>query len=274
MDGHRTGLFRLAGNQLQSFAPDSALAGNRVLSIYEDREGDLWLGTDSGGLNVLRDQRLTTYTTRDGLSGNLVRCLLQSATGDLWIGTDGAGLDRRTRTGSAHFTTADGLSSNVILSLAGGVGGDLWIGTPDGLNLLHQNQKKMGRGEKGRVEDSAPPTACPTISSAPSTPTLTAAFGSAPGTGWPTWQGGKFTTYSSLDGLGSDFIGAILRAQPSAALADSQGRLQGNANHDLEGDLWIGTSGGLSRLHHGRFTNYTVKQGLSNDIVTAIRNSS
>ena len=240
------GLFRLAGNKLQSFAPDSALAGNRVLSMYEDREGNLWVGTDSGGLNMLRDQSFTTFTTQDGLSGNLVRCGLQSSTGELWIGTDGAGLNRRTSTGFAHFTTADGLSSNVILSLAAGAGGDLWIGTPDGLNLLHP-----GRGSKGTVER---------FSSADGLPDdfIRSLYTDRDGSLWIGTRhglahrvGGKFTTYSSLDGLGSDFIGAILR-------------------DDLGGDLWIGTSGGLSRLHDGVFTNVTVLQGLSNNIVTAI----
>ena len=138
------GVFRLQDNRLQSFVPGSALAVNRILSLYEDREGDLWVGTDSGGLNLLRDQKFTTYTTSDGLSGNLVRCVFESAQGELWIGTDGAGLNRRTSTGFAHVTTADGLSSNVILSLAGGAGGDLWIGTPNGLNLLHRDRRRPG----------------------------------------------------------------------------------------------------------------------------------
>ena len=114
------GLFRLEGDQLQAFSPGSPLAVNRVLSMYEDREGDLWLGTDSGGLHLLRDQKFTTYSTADGLSGNLVRCVFASAKGELWIGTDGAGLNHRTSTGFAHYSTAEGLSSNVILSLAGG----------------------------------------------------------------------------------------------------------------------------------------------------------
>jgi ligand-binding sensor domain-containing protein/signal transduction histidine kinase len=240
------GVFRLAGNQLEPFASDSALAGTRVLAMYEDREGDLWLGTDSGGLNMLRDQKFTTYTTSDGLSGNFVRCVLQSSTGELWIGTDGAGLNRRTSTGFAHFTTADGLSSNVILSLASGAGGNLWIGTPDGLNLLHSS-----RGAKGLVER---------FTSADGLPDdfIRSLYTDRDGSLWigtrhglAHWTGGKFTTYSSLDGLGSDFIGAILR-------------------DDRGGDLWIGTSGGLSRLHDGLFTNYTVQQGLSNNIVTAI----
>ena len=65
------GVFRLEGGLLESFAPDSALAVNRVLAMLEDREGNLWLGTDSAGLHLLRDQKFTTYTTSDGLSGKL-----------------------------------------------------------------------------------------------------------------------------------------------------------------------------------------------------------
>jgi ligand-binding sensor domain-containing protein len=176
---------------------------NRVLSIYEDREGDLWLGTDSGGLHLLRDQKFTTYTTSDGLSGNLVRCVFQSANGELWIGTDGAGLNRRTSSGFAHYSTTQGLSSNVILSLADGGHGDLWIGTPNGLNLLHPT--RQGRAIHLRRR------ACPTISSAPSTPTATAVLWIGTRHGLAHLAGGKFTSFSSMDGLGSDFIGAILR---------------------------------------------------------------
>ncbi len=246
------GVFRLQGNRLQSFAPGSTLATNRILSLFEDREGDLWIGTDSSGLNLLRDQKFTTYTTSDGLSGNLVRCVFESPQGELWIGTDGAGLNRRTSTGFAHLGTADGLSSNVILSLAGGAGGDLWVGTPNGLNLLHRE------GQTQSIKK---------ITSADGLPDdfIRSLFSDRDGSLWiGTRHGlahlaaGRFTSYSSMDGLGSDFIGAIFRSN------------QGDPGRARQGDLWIGTSGGLTRLHDGAFTNFTVQQGLSNNTVTAI----
>ena len=238
------GIFRLTSGGLESFAPGSSLAVNRVLAMLEDREGNLWLGTDSAGLHLLRDQKFTTYTTSDGLSGNFVRCVFQSANGTLWIGTDGAGLNRRTGSGFAHYSTAQGLSSNVILSLADGGHGDLWIGTPNGLNLLHAN----GRVEQFTTADGLPDDFVRSLS--------TDRDGSLwIGTrhGLAHLAGGKFSSFSSMDGLGSDFIGAILRA-----------------GRDSSGPLWIGTSGGLSRLEGAVFHNYTVQQGLANNTVTAI----
>jgi ligand-binding sensor domain-containing protein/signal transduction histidine kinase len=264
------GIFRLQGKQMQSFAPGSDLAANRVLSMYEDREGNLWLGTDSGGLNLLRDQKFTTYTTSDGLSGNLVRCVFQSTNGELWIGTDGAGLNRRTSTGFVHFTTGDGLSSNVILSLASANGSDLWIGTPDGLNLLHPEPADRNGRPTVRVQR---------FTSADGLPDdfIRSLYTDFDGSLWiGTRHGlahlaaGKFTSFSSLDGLGSDFIGVIFRSNlPSGLPPASSVPGRPPSRDGGKGDLWVGTSGGLSRLHAGVFTNFPL-QGPSNNTVTAI----
>ena len=254
------GVLRWQGEQWQGFAPGSELAGNRVLTFFEDREGDLWLGTESGGLNLLRDQKFVTYSTRDGLSGNFVRSVFQGGDGTLWIGTDGSGLNRRTASGFAHYSTADGLSSNVILALASGAGSDLWVGTPDGLNLLHPTGTAPGDWRKVQVTR---------FTSADGLPDdfIRSLYTDRDGSLWiGTRHGlghrvaGKFTSYSTLDGLGSDFIGVIYRDGPQP----------GSGTDNLGDNLWIGTSGGLSRLRDGRFTNLTIPPGLANNTVTAI----
>jgi signal transduction histidine kinase len=68
--------------------------------------------------------------------------------------------------------------------------------------------------------------------------------------------GTKFTSFSRMDGLGSDLVGAIVRG--------------GLANPPLAAPLWVGTAGGLSQLKDGRFTNDTVAQGLANNTITAL----
>jgi ligand-binding sensor domain-containing protein/signal transduction histidine kinase len=256
------GVFRLEGQQVQSFSASSPLSSNRVLSLYEDREGDLWIGTDAGGLNLLRDQKFTTYTTADGLSGNFVRCVFQGANGELWIGTDGAGLNRRTPTGFVHYSTAEGLSSNVVLSLAGGAGADLWIGTPNGLNLLHDGRVRKFSSADGLPDDF--------IRSLTTDRDGTLWIGTRHGLAH--LVGGKFTSFSSLDGLGSDFIGAILRAGPDLWVGTAAGlsRLQNGAFRrdplnnavtamtlDAQGTLWLGTNGGgLNRMRDGRVESF------------------
>ncbi len=44
------------------------LAAVSVLSLLEDREGNLWVGTETEGLHVLRDQRFLNIGAREGLS--------------------------------------------------------------------------------------------------------------------------------------------------------------------------------------------------------------
>ncbi len=209
------------------------------------------MGTDSGGLNMLRDQKFTTYTTKDGLSGNFVRCVLQSSTGRVVDRHRRGGIEspHQHRLRPRHHRGRPVQQRDPFARRRGGR-------RPVGRHPRRaEPSAPRTAGQRGWWSDSPPPTACPTTSSARSTPTATAAFGIGTRHGLAHRTGGRFTSYSSLDGLGSDFIGAIFRAG-----------LKG----DLGGDLWIGTSGGLSRLHDGVFTNYTVQQGLSNNIVTAI----
>jgi signal transduction histidine kinase len=57
-------------------------------------------------------------------------------------------------------------------------------------------------------------------------------------------------TLTQSDGLGSNLVGAMAR--------------------DSNGDLWVATFAGLSRLHQGKITNFTTADGLSSNVVTAL----
>ena len=57
-------------------------------------------------------------------------------------------------------------------------------------------------------------------------------------------------TFTHASGLGNDLVGAITR--------------------DKAGDLWVATFAGLSRLQAGRITNFTMTDGLSSNVVTAL----
>ena len=216
-------------------------SGDVFLSAAEDREGDLWLGTESGGLAVLRDRKFSTLTAEEGLTDEYVLALAQAPNGHVAAGTKGGGLNVFRDGKFRALTTAQGLLSNVVLTMAAAANGDVWVGTPDGLNLLHE-------GDVARAFTTADGLADDFVRSL------------YIGRGGELWIGtrhglsrdedGKFATWTALDGLGSDLIGAMTQ--------------------DHDGSLWIGTLGGLSRFRDGEIRNFTTKDGLSSNVVTAL----
>ena len=69
------------------------LATASILALMEDREGNLWVGTETGGLHILRDQRFRTLDTRDGLTSDRVTTVVEDGAGTLWVGTQEDGLN-------------------------------------------------------------------------------------------------------------------------------------------------------------------------------------
>jgi len=87
-----------------------SLNNRTVTAMHEARDGSLWFGTYSGGLNLLRDSCFTHLTTHDGLPGNLINGILEDDSGRLWLSTN-AGIARyEPSSGQIRaFDTRDGL---------------------------------------------------------------------------------------------------------------------------------------------------------------------
>lgn len=85
---------------------------NYVFEITEDKDHNLWLGTNGGGLVLFdRDtEKFISYTTADGLSDNVVRTIAQDHLGDLWLGTNNGVSQFNIQTKKATpYTIHDGL---------------------------------------------------------------------------------------------------------------------------------------------------------------------
>ena len=240
--GTSRGMARMTGGQIDALPNSSELSGNLVLTAYEDREGDLWLGFESNGLGVLRSLTFTNLTARDGLAGSYVLSVAQGKDGSIWAGTNGAGLSRYRNGHFTTLTTEQGLSSDVVLALREGRDGTLWVGTPDGFDAVRNGRVIRAYTTADGLPDDF----------------VRSLFVDSTGALWigtrrglTRFDNGKFTTFSKLDGLGSNLIGVILQDR-------------------RDGDLWIGTLDGLTRYSQGRFENFTTKNGLSSNIVTAL----
>lgn len=84
-------------------ANPNSLNDNAVVSIFRDRAGLLWVGTENGGLNSLnfRQEQFGLYRHRPGdpnsLSPGKVTAIYQEANGILWVGFFPRALDRLDR---------------------------------------------------------------------------------------------------------------------------------------------------------------------------------
>ena len=82
-------LLRYEGGHFTRYTCREGLSSDSVVALAEDRSGGLYIGTDGGGLNCLRNGRFTAWTERDGLADNHVSSLY---------------VDGRTHSGSAPLT--------------------------------------------------------------------------------------------------------------------------------------------------------------------------
>ena len=69
------------------------LPGTRIQALFADREGNLWVGTETGGLHILRDQRFRTIGAREGLRSDETIIVVEDNAGTLWVGTSGGGTE-------------------------------------------------------------------------------------------------------------------------------------------------------------------------------------
>jgi ligand-binding sensor domain-containing protein/signal transduction histidine kinase/AraC-like DNA-binding protein/ActR/RegA family two-component response regulator len=116
---------------------DPGSLSDNVVSAFAEDKGGLWVGTEQGGLNYF-DSLTGTFrhwlhaaSDMRSLSSNHVKALLKDSRNQLWVGTFGQGglnrFDRRTYSFDRFF---DGLR---IFSMAEIPGGNIWLGTMEGL---------------------------------------------------------------------------------------------------------------------------------------------
>ena len=90
----------------------TSLSNNRVNSVYFDRSGTMWVGTQDGLSKFdAKTRQFRSYFEQDGLAGNVVSCILEDDRGDLWMSTNNglSVLDPLKET-FKNYSVADGLS--------------------------------------------------------------------------------------------------------------------------------------------------------------------
>ncbi len=239
---------------IQPFTAEDGLTDNSLLSLFEDRWGNLWMGTYGGGLNALRDGKFTFLTRRDGLAGSHIRALRETSDGALWIGTNGSGLNRQKDGNLLLYTRRDGLASNTIESLCEDGDGNLWVGTPAGLSRFNGESFRSYAPRDGLSNPSirslyyrTPKSAQGQEAEEPQEGELwIGTFGG----GLNRFKDGQFEVFDRSKGLSDLFVPTITQ--------------------DRDGDLWVGTNNGLNRFRDGTFEVFNTGDGLSSNMIMDI----
>lgn len=140
--GTEDGLNRYNGYAFKIFKhdPDDAnsLSNNFIWTLGEDHSGNLWVGTDGGGLNKF-DPESETFTRylhnpRDStsLSDDSVQCIFVDSGGTVWIGTWGGGLNKYVPETNSFKRYS--VRTNKVWAILQDSRGELWLGT-DGAGL-------------------------------------------------------------------------------------------------------------------------------------------
>ena len=120
---------------------EHSIHGNDVRALEFDKNGNLWIGTNGGGLNRYNKatNNFTHFTTENGLPNDAVYTVLCDNNGMLWLGTN-YGLCRFNPDNYSckNFTLKDGLqnyefNTNAALKLKDG---RLLFGGVDGYNVI------------------------------------------------------------------------------------------------------------------------------------------
>jgi signal transduction histidine kinase/DNA-binding response OmpR family regulator len=118
-----------------------SLSDDWIKTVFEDRAGILWAGSNSGGLNRFdrASQQFTTYRHNPedpaSLSHDKVNSIWEDQRGTLWVATQD-GLDQMDRSQGTFrtFTRQEGLPDNAIEAILEDDHGTLWLATHNGLS--------------------------------------------------------------------------------------------------------------------------------------------
>src|SRR5262249_16020325 len=112
-------------------------SSDAVTAVFEDREGNLWIGS-AGGIERLRDSAFVTYSSFEGLPSDRSGPVYADLEERTWFAPVDVGLHCVSQRRHRRLTEA-GLDTDVAYSITGGKG-ELWIGRQRG-GLTHLRSK-------------------------------------------------------------------------------------------------------------------------------------
>jgi len=265
-----------AGGKWQNISNE--LSSPYILSLCMDREGNLWAGTDGGGLDRIKRK---IFRTPAGFPARNVQSIAEDNQGGLWMASGALGasywnsnaiqnfqvgpvhdawevlVDRHQRVwagtsdeGLYQFrgnqfipVSGMGIPGLQIFSLFEGHDGQLWIGSQNGLGNFDGQKWTLLTAHDGLSGNSVRAIAEDSHGGL---------WIGTESQGLDFYQDGKFTYYRASDGsVPGDDISCLAMAG--------------------DGTLWVGTfAHGLARFANGHWESFSTRNGLASDSISYI----
>ncbi|MCB0430271.1 MAG: SpoIIE family protein phosphatase [Flavobacteriales bacterium] len=227
--------------QVTTYGVANGLEDPVVLSVFEDKQGFIWIGTDHGGVYRMNpaDEKIERIKQLDAWGVAPVFSIRDDRNGHIWFATSAGALSLDPTSGQAiRYTSDDGLGGDKVYGLFKDSSGNLWMGILGGYLTRYDGSSFKQYGETeglnqkfilGFTEDKQGNI-----------------WMISYGGGIYSFDGTTFKQITTSEGLGSD--------SPTFLMADGQG------------NLWIGHNHGIEKYmpETGTFVRYGKRQGYIN----------
>lgn len=249
-----------------TFTREHGLANEYVFAVGVDSQGYKWFGTNAGGASRYKDGKWKTYFPMHGLADYWIYSFANDLDGNLWIGTWAGVNVFNVKTGKFK-TYVKELINEWVYGLGVDAQGRVWFGTEGGVSMYDGKRWKSWTHKDGLGADNPEglPASANTGLGTRSRHDLTTqvdglssynpnyvfsilvaadggVWAGSWGAGVSRWDGQKWTSFSSKDGLAGNIVYAI-----------AQGK---------DGVFWFGTDKGVSRYDGKTWKNIGVQDGL------------
>jgi signal transduction histidine kinase/ligand-binding sensor domain-containing protein len=243
---------------VEKYDDNKTINNNAILCLYEAQNGEIWIGTFLGGVNIYNKKTKTfrylinNPSDENSLKSNFVRTIFQDSEGLFWLGTINGGLSQYNAVTKQfkHFLNPSnahpGMSSNNIMKIVEDKNKHIYIATyGGGLNVLNKTTGKFTI-YKHHPKDTNTLSNDQIISLAFDSDSMLW-LGTTNGLNRFNLKTKKFARFFTSNGLPADAICAIVE--------------------DAEKNLWISTIKGIVWLNPKTFNlkSYSKSDGLSSN---------